>query len=355
MVMARRHVKIAPAMTAAADTHALERLRRLPKSEVHVHLEGTFEAATLERWAREAGVAMPRPRERLFEFQGLADFLEFLDWACSLAGSEQRLAEMAYAFCRRLAADGTGYADLIVNPSHWQPWQGRLRAMLDALDDGFRAAEQDGLPAVGLCVSLLRTQTADESVQLVEDLTAWRHPRVVALSVDGNEATAGRTGARFAEAFRRAAAAGLKRTVHAGESSGPEGVRDAVELLGADRIDHGVRAIEDPALVALLAERRIPLGVCPSSNLVLKVYPSLDAHPIDALRRAGVAVSINTDDPSLLGTNLPREYALCTEQFGWSDEVVREIAATSIEASFAGEGLKARLRRDLNRWPAAAA
>jgi len=179
---------------------------------------------------------------------------------------------------------------------------------------------------------------------------ALRHPRVVALSIDGNEAMAGRTGPRFAAAFRRAAAAGLRRTVHAGESSGPEGVRDAIELLGADRIDHGVRAIEDPTVVALLADRQIPLGICPSSNLVLKVYPSLEAHPIDRLRRAGVPVSINTDDPALLDTSLEREYAFCAEALGWGDEVLRDIARTSIEASFADATLKAALRAQLARW-----
>jgi adenosine deaminase len=329
--------------------------RTLPKAEVHVHLEGTFEAATLERWAREAGVAMPRPREALFRFDGLADFLHFLDWACGLAGSTERLAELARDFSRRLAADGTGYADLIVNPTHWGAWRGRLRAMLDALDAGFREAEQDGLPPVGLCISLLRTQTAAQAIELVDMLVAWRHSRVVALSVDGNEAAAGRTGPRFAEAFRRAGAAGLKRTVHAGESSGPEGVRDAIELLGADRIDHGVRAIEDPALVELLAERGIALGVCPSSNLVLKVYPSLQAHPVDALRRAGVKLSLNTDDPSLLGTTLPREYARCASHFGWDDGVLRDLAATSIDTSFADAPIKMRLKRSLAMWPGTAA
>lgn len=341
--------------TTTADPDALERLRRLPKAEVHVHLEGSFEAATLERWAREAGVPMPRPREDLFRFAGLADFLGFLDWACGLARTADRLADLARGFARRLAADGTGYADLIVNPTHWHAWRGRLRPMLDALDAGFREAEQEGLPPVGLCISLLRTQPAQEAAELLEDLLRWRPARVVALSVDGNEATAGRTGPRFAEVFRRAGAAGLKRTVHAGESSGPEGVRDAVELLGADRIDHGVRAIEDASLVALLAERGIALGVCPTSNLVLKVYPSLEVHPIDALRRAGVPVSVNTDDPSLLGTTLVREYALCRGHFGWGDEAVRDVAATSIQACFADESLKARLRRDLSRWPADAA
>jgi adenosine deaminase len=328
----------------------LSHLRALPKAEVHVHLEGTFEPLQLERWAEEAGVPMPRPLGELLQFEGLADFLGFLDWACGLASTRDRLAQLARAFSERLIRDGTGYADLIVNPSHWSAWRGRLREMLDALDAGFREAEQDGLPSVGLCVSLLRTQPEAEAIELVEQLTAWRHPRVVALSVDGNEAAAGRTGPRFADAFRRAGSGGLRRTVHAGESSGPEGVRDAVELLGADRIDHGVRAIEDDATVELLVARRIPLGVCPSSNLALRVYDSMDLHPVEALRRAGVLVSLNTDDPSLLGTTLPREYSLCRDHFGWTDDVVREIAETSIAASFANADVKARLRDDLRRW-----
>lgn len=331
-------------------TPSLARLRALPRAEVHVHLEGCFDATLLAQWAQRHREAMPRPLERLFEFQGLGDFLAFLDWACGLVRTRDELAEAAHAFSRRLAVSGAGYGDLIVNPTHWHHWATRLPAMIDALDAGFRAAEEEGLPRVGLCISVLRTQTPDAAAQLVDELVALRHPRVVALSIDGNEATAGRTGPRFADAFRRAAAAGLRRTVHAGESSGPEGVRDAIELLGADRIDHGVRAIEDPAVVALLVERQVPLGICPTSNLVLKVYPSLAEHPVDRLRRAGVPVSINTDDPALLGTSLEREYAICAEQFGWSDDVLRAIAGTSIDASFADAAVKAQLRGQLTRW-----
>jgi adenosine deaminase len=263
--------------------------------------------------------------------------------------------ELSYGLSQRLAADGTGYADVIFNPTHWHAWHGRLGAMLDAIDAGFTAAEQDGLPGVGLCVSLLRTQTADQAIELVDTLLALRHPRVVALSVDGNEAAAGRTGPRFADAFRKAGAAGLHRTVHAGESSGPEGVRDAVELLGADRIDHGVRAIEDPALVQLLAEKQIPLGVCPTSNLVLGVYPSIDVHPVERLRQAGVPVSLNTDDPALLGASLVGEYALCRQTLGWTDAVTAAVARTSIAASFANADLKASLLSKLNGWQAVGA
>ena len=333
-----------------AQTPHIDRLRALPKAEVHAHLEGCFEPSVLEQWAAQAGVPMPRPRDRLFEFEGLADFLHFLDWACGLASTRERLAELSYGFSKRLADSGAGYADVIVNPTHWTAWHGRLPDMIDAIDAGFTAAEQDGLPPVGLCVSLLRTQSSGAAAELVDTLVALRHPRVVALSIDGNEAAAGRTGPRFAEAFRRAGAAGLRRTVHAGESSGPEGVRDAIELLGADRIDHGVRAIEDPGLIELLVDRQIPLGICPTSNLTLGVYPSIEDHPIDRLRRAGVAVSINTDDPALLGASLVSEYALCSKAFGWSDDDLRALARTSIDASFANTDVKARLIQALSSW-----
>ena len=134
----------------------------------------------------------------------LADFLHFLDWACGLASTRARLAELSYGFSQRLADGGAGHADVIVNPTHWTAWHGRLPAMIDAIDAGFTAAEQDGLPPVGLCASRLRTQSSDAAAELVDALVALRHPRVVALSIDGNEAAAG-------------------RTVAAGESSGPRG------------------------------------------------------------------------------------------------------------------------------------
>ncbi len=323
----------------------------LPKAEVHVHLEGCFEIDDIVQLASAAHADLPKPREQLLRFDGgLQEFLNFLDWVCGLVRTREQLAALAHRFSRRVAASGTRYADAIINPTHWPHWSRRVSALIDALDAGFTAAEQDGLPRVGLCISLLRTQTAAEAAELVDLLTTLRHPRVVALSIDGNEARAGRTGARFAEAFRRAGAAGLKRTVHAGESSGPEGVRDAIELLSADRIDHGVRAIEDPTIVALLAERRIPLGICPTSNLTLGLYPSLAEHPIERLRRAGVPVSVNTDDPALLGVSLEQEYATCAAAFGWSHEDVRAIARTSIEASFAPPAIKRDLLAELAAW-----
>jgi adenosine deaminase len=242
------------------------------------------------------------------------------------------------------------YADLIVNPTHWSAWTHDLSGFLDAIDAGLREAQDDGLPPTGLCVSLLRQQSASEALELVEWLIERRHPRVVALSIDGDEAASGRTGPRFADAFGRAAGAGLHRTVHAGESSGPEGIRDAIDLLQAERIDHGVRAIEDPALMKELADRAIPLGICPGSNVALGLYPDRAAHPIDALRRAGVPVSVNTDDPSYLRTTLVAEYMETARAFGWGLEHLRGVARTSIGASFCPEDLRDGLLRRLESW-----
>jgi adenosine deaminase len=315
-----------------------------------VHLEGCFDVADLVAFARQAGERLPAPAERLFDFRDLVSFLELLDLVCGLVRSREQLARAAYRFAGREAAAGVVYADLIVNPIHWSKWTHDLSGFLDAIDAGLREAEDDGHPPVGLCVSLLREQSASEALELVDWLVERRHPRVVALSIDGNEAAAGRTGPRFAEAFGRAARAGLHRTVHAGESSGPEGVRDAIDLLLAERIDHGVRALEDPTLVQELADRAIPLGICPGSNIALGLYPDRAAHPIDALRRAGVPVSINTDDPAYLRTNLVAEYRETAWAYGWDLETLRAIARTSIEACFCPEDLQRELLRDLEGW-----
>jgi adenosine deaminase len=336
---------VPPRLPAGLDEAAI---RTLPKAEVHVHLEGTFELADLLELSKAAGVPLPGPARSLFAASGgLGDFLRFLDWECGLIQTAEQAARLAYRFAARETSSGVRYADVIVNPTHWTGWRGRLPALFDALAAGLAEAEQDGLAVVNLCVSLLRQQTAQEGVELAEWILHDQPERVVALSIDGNEQAAGRTGGRFAEAFTRARDGGLHRTVHAGESSGPEGVWDAIRLLHAERIDHGVRAVEDPELVAYLADSEITLGVCPRSNLLLGLYRDLREHPLPALRAAGVRVTVNTDDPAPLGLRLEAEWALCAAAFGWDMADVRSIAHASIGASFAPAELKSALMAEL--------
>jgi adenosine deaminase len=320
-------------------------LAELPKVELHVHLEGTFDAARIVALAAEAGEQLPRSAGELFAFEHLDGFLEFLDWTCGLVRTADQAEQVAYDFASRASADGTRYAEVIVNPTHWRSWSaGDLVAALAA---GFDRAEADGLADCRLLPSILREQSEDEALALVRWMADERPPRVVGLSVDGNEARAGRTGPRFAPAFRLARAEGFGCVAHAGESSGPEGVLDALDLLEVDRIDHGVRAAEDPALVTRLARSGMVLDVCLTSNLTM-LYPSFDDHPIERLIGAGVPVTLNTDDPAYLGIGLTDEFRLAASRLGWSlDDAVQRVR-TAIDAAFCEPARAASLHRALD-------
>ncbi|MFD1712984.1 adenosine deaminase [Amnibacterium flavum] len=343
-------------------------IRALPKAELHIHLEGTFSLIDLLTLARESGADLPGPAATLFDVAthheftmpevttgggtgvgkaGLSGFLRFLDWQCGLVRTREQAARTAYSFAARQSASGIRYSDVIVNPTHWNAWHGRELELVDALAAGFDAAEQDGLCVVNIAYSLLRGQDAVEAEDIVRSLVATRPRRVVALSIDGDEKTTGRTGVKFQEAFRIAAAGGLHRTVHAGESSGPDGVWDALDLLGAERIDHGIRAVEDPALIGRLVADGITLNVCPRSNVALGLYPSWSAHPLPRLLDAGVSVTLNTDDPSPLGTTLEADWSAASVEFGYSLVDLAGFAARSITASFADDDLKRRLSDEL--------
>lgn len=343
-------------------------IRALPKAELHIHLEGAFSLGDLLTLAKENDAPLPGPAATLFDVAthteftmpevttgggtgvgkaGLTGFLRFLDWQCGLVRTRDQAARVAYSFAARQSASGIRYSDVIVNPTHWSAWSGREIELMDALAAGFDAAQQDGLCVVQIAYSLLRGQTAVEAEDAVRALVAARPRRVVALSIDGDEKTTGRTGEKFADAFQLAARGGLRRTAHAGESSGPDGVWDALDLLGAERIDHGIRAIEDPSLVRRLVDEDITLNVCPRSNVALGLYPSWGAHPLPGLVAAGVSVTLNTDDPAPLGTTLEADWSVASVEFGYTlDDLVR-FADRSISGSFADDDLKRQLTAEL--------
>jgi len=309
----------------------------LPKAEVHLHLEGCVPAAV-------AGVDPGRTA-----IDSLSGLLSQLDVVCGRVERRDQLEEIARQLSRRADAAGARHVDVIVTPIHWPHWQRRLGSMVDALDGPWREAEEDGGPTVGLCVSVSRTVTAAQADELLDTVLGLGHPRVVALSIDGDEA-AGSHNERFRSTFARAARAGLRRCAHAGESSGPDSVREAIDVLGAERIDHGIRCVEDPSLVGELAERGVPLDVCPTSNVVLGVAADLPGHPIEPLRRAGVRVSVNTDDPLPYGIELVGEYERCASVFGWGRAELGELARTSIESCFAPPERRAELLAELSRY-----
>ena len=206
-------------------------LTRLPKIELHVHLESTMPGELLERFAAEQGRTLPRPAAELYHCsaEDLSDFLEFLDGICSYVGTEEDLAEVAERFSQESRQENILYAETILNPTHWP--QFTVSQIITALTAGFDRGQAAGGTDCRFTLSLSRTQSAEEAMALVEEMIRCRTPRLVGLSIDGNEALSGRTGERFAPAFAAAANAGFGRTVHAGESSGPEGVRAGRQVL----------------------------------------------------------------------------------------------------------------------------
>jgi adenosine deaminase len=327
-----------PRVPAAVDPHWIA---ALPKAEVHLHLEGCVPPSVADPSSRSDDPPV---------FRDLAEILEYLDRSCAQVTRGDQLERIAYATSRRARESGVHHVDVIFNPSHWPAWQHDLSRFVAHLDAGLAAGERDHGVTAGLCLSLTRTQSPSASTELVDWLLDARPARVVALSVDGNEAAAGPTGQRFGPLFARARQAGLHTCAHAGESSGPEGVRDAIDLLEVERVDHGIRAVEDAALVAELAARGIPLDVCPTSNVRLGVVSSMAAHPIEHLRAAGVRVSVNTDDPLLFGTTVAGEYGTCAEAFGWDHATLAGIARTSIESCFANPDRRRALLASLDRY-----
>jgi adenosine deaminase len=325
-------------------------LREMPKVELHLHLEGSFSPERIAALARQAGERLPAPLQRLTQVDSLGALLARLDWWCGLVRSPGAASQQAFDLASRLTADGTVYAE--VNPTHWRGLQRPV--LLEALSAGFEQAAAAGLCDCWLLVSLLRTQSRHEALDLVEEVSRRRPRRLVGLSVDGDEAASGPTGRRFAPAFAEAARQGLGLTAHAGESSGPEGVRSALDDLGVSRVDHGVRSVEDPSLLRRLADEVVTLNVCVSSNLaLLPLYPDLAAHPLRALLAAGVAVTVNTDDPATLGTSLTREMEIVTAHCGWG--VAEAVAATerAVDASFCSAATAGRLRRRLSAFSSA--
>ncbi len=319
-------------------------LRPLAKIELHVHLEGTFAPARVAELAAAAGEALPRPLDRLYDAEDLAGFLDTLDWVCSLVRDVWAARQVALDFGAYCRAQGIVYAEAIVNPTHWAGLA--TDELIEALAAGFDAVAAGGGPDVRLLPSILRTQTAEEAEALVDWIVDARPARVVGLSVDGNEAATGRTAERFAGAYARAGAVGLGRTAHAGESSGPAGVRDALDVLGVSRIDHGVRAAEDPALIRRLVEDGVTLNVCLSSNCAL-LYDDVADHPWPELVAAGVSTTVNTDDPEVLGVDLVGELGRAAALLNWGFEEVVAAQHRAIDAAFCDAADKARLRATL--------
>ncbi|MYJ14505.1 MAG: adenosine deaminase [Acidimicrobiia bacterium] len=333
-------------ISTTATPPDIEAIRSFPKVELHVHVEACLSAERIEALAAEFGVPMLRPAESLFVYATLAEFLDVYEWWCDLLRTAEIAEQLAYDAAAQLRADGIIYAEVLCGPRYWPHL--RREPLIEALAAGFERAHCDGHADCRLTPSISREQSADWAMGLVEWLGASGPSRVVGLGLDGNEALLGRTSPNFAAAYARAAELGLGRTAHAGESSGPDGVWDALEHLHLDRVDHGVRSIEDPALVEHLAANGVTLNVTPTSNVITGLYPDVDHHPVGPLIEAGVPVTINSDDPKAMNVTLSGEFEKVSRSLDWRIADVEAATRRAVAAAFCDEDRSAALHRQID-------
>jgi adenosine deaminase len=322
-------------------------MSRVPQAELHVHLEGTAPPHLVSHIAARNGVELP---ERLLGTDGrfrYGDFLDFLrtyDLAASVIRTGHDYRDITYEYLCQCARGGAIYVELTASPDHAALVGLSDEEHLEGIARGIDEARRDTGIEGRILISAVRNFGVERALRVARYAAGHPHPYVVGFSMAGDEA--GFPAHDFAEVFGLAAGAGLGCTIHAGEWAGAESVRAALEL-PVTRIAHGVRAIEDPALVAELASRGIVLECCPTSNVVLGVYASYEEHPLPQLRAAGVRVTLGSDDPPYFGATIEGEYEVCSDRFGFGEELLRSITATAIDAAFCDEDLKAALRARL--------
>ena len=327
-----------------------ELVRSFPKVELHIHVEACISAERIELLSRDAGVAMLRPREQLFDFESLAEFLEVYEWWCDLLRTPEIAEQIAYDTAKLLHDDGIVYAEVLTGPRYWTRLD--YKELIPALGRGYERAFHDGYTDCCITPSISREQSVDWSNELLDWIEKENPARVVGLGLDGNEEMLGRTCPKFEQVFERAHSLGLGRTAHSGESSGPEGVWDAINYLKLDRIDHGVRANGDPELVQRLAEDQITLNICPTSNVLVGLYDSISDMPIRDFIEAGVPVTINSDDPETMNTRLSHEFQLVGEDLNWSINDVADLTRNAINAAFCDEHKASELHGQLDEFMA---
>jgi adenosine deaminase len=316
-----------------ADLDAL--IHTISKAELHLHIEGTLEPALMFELARRNHVTLPYDSvdavRRAYVFSDLQSFLDIYYAACSVLRQEQDFYDLAWAYLERAAAQNVRRAEIFFDP---QTHTGR-GVPLEAVIGGLHRALQDGQERLGISAALilcfLRHLSAEAAMSTLREALPYRHA-FIAVGLDSSEV--GHPPEKFRAVFEKALSEGLLTVAHAGEEGPPAYVRQALDALHVRRIDHGVRCLEDPALVERLRAEQIPLTLCPLSNVKLRVVPTLARHPLKQMLGLGLRATVNSDDPAYFGGYVEDNFQAARAALDLSADDVITLARNSFEASF---------------------
>jgi aminodeoxyfutalosine deaminase len=334
-------------------------IRDLPKAELHVHHVGSASPRIVSELAARHPGTVPSDLEelrRFFEFRDFAHFIEVYLAVVALVRTPEDIHYLTYEIAREMATEqGLRYAELTCTPfTSVRPDDPSLGMPVEGYTEALESARADAERDFGLVLRWIYDIPGEFGLPAGEatlDIALRHRPEgLVGFGLGGPEIGVPRP--QFRDVFEAARAAGLHSVPHAGETTGPQTVWDALRVLGAERIGHGTSSAQDPALLAHLAEHRIPLEVCPSSNIATRAVPTLDQHPVTAFREAGVVITVNSDDPPMFATTLNREYEIAAGLLGLDAAGVADLARTAVDVSFAEPDVKVRLRAEIDAYVA---
>ena len=314
----------------------------VPKAEIHCHIEGAASPALVLRQADKYGVDTSAfLKDGRYVWSDFTSFLHAYDGAAALFRTQDDFALLAQDYLEGIAAEGAIYAEFFTSPDHALNSGLSPDAYHEGLGEGIAAARASSGIECRMIVTGVRHFGPDRVVEAARYAARRPHPLITGFGMAGEERLG--QASDHVRAFDIAREAGLGITVHAGELAGAESVRDALQSLRPCRIGHGVRAIEDPGLVAQLAEHGIVLEVCPGSNVALGVFPSMQDHPFERLRSAGVRVTLSADDPPHFGSSVGTEYRMAAQTWNYDAKMLTRFTRTAIEAAFVEEPVREKL------------
>ncbi|MFF6776373.1 adenosine deaminase [Streptomyces sp. NPDC012637] len=332
------------------DLHSF--IAGLPKAELHVHHVGSASPRIVaELAARHPDSKVPTDPDALADYFTFTDFAHFIEVYLSvvdLVRTPEDVRLLTYEVARDMARQNIRYAELTITPYSSTRRGIDERAFMAAIEDARKAAEAELGVVLRWCFDIpgeAGLEAAEETARLAVEL---RPEGLVSFGLGGPEIGVPRP--QFKPYFDRARAAGLRSVPHAGETTGPETVWDALNELGAERIGHGTSSVQDPVLLEHLAEHRIALEVCPTSNIATRAVERMEDHPIRQMVDAGVLVTINSDDPPMFGTDLNNEYAVAARLLDLDERGLAALAKNAVEASFLDEAGKARLVEEIDTY-----
>jgi adenosine deaminase len=326
-------------------------LDRIPKLELHLHLEGAIPRDALwqlvQKYGGDHSIPDPGALEHRFQYRDFSDFIQTWLWKNNFLREYEDFSFVAQAVARRLAAQNIRYAEVFFSPGDFARFGLKTQKIGEAIRRGL-ATVQD--TEVALVADLIRDLGPENAARTLAEVAEIRNLSVVGVGLGGSENEF--PPEPFEQVYEEARSLGFRTTAHAGEAAGSESVWGALKLLRAERIGHGTRAEEDETLLDYLAERRIPLELCPVSNVMTGTIQTIEDHPARRYFERGLLVSINTDDPGMFGNSLAGEYRLLQERLGFSADDIRRLVLNALESSWLAVEGRERLRKLITEDPA---